>query len=633
LDVSLSHNWRKLIWYPWIEIDSMNISTSNSTGWKLCALTCLAMTFLSLIPQLHLWLVRGRDWNGAYVSLQGDESFYSAYVNTLIDGRTRRNDPYGGKDNTPQSPIPESTFSIQFVPAYVISLLARVFGVSSSTAMIVLLGAAGFLASLSIFWLLKNILGDNKVAAAGTIFVLCLGGLAGGHGLIGLLFKADLSMPGLPFLRRYQPAAAFALFFVFNGLVWQALTSRSKRGPLVSAALAGLTLAVLVFSYLYLWTAAAAWLALIALLWFYFRPADRWQTLSVLGIIGGISALALGPYFYLVSQRPPSLDEQQTLISTHRPDLLHVTEMLGAIMVILLVIRVWRRKTELKEPLILFAVSFAFLPFIVFNQQIFTGKMMQVFHYEAFIVNYALLVGLVITVTLFWKPLPGRLLVWIAALAFSWGVVEVGLPSRLNFVPAAVIDDKIVPVLLRLEQLSKEDGTEADLRTRGEASTIVFSPQLQVSVFQPTWTSQGTLLDIGALDFGGVSREERKQFFYMHLYYSQAKVEKLRQALSGAPDDPGMNYYARAVIFGHDRIIPALSGDFKPIQQDEIEDEIRNYEAYSNSFSQEQALKRPLTYAVIPAASSFDFSNLDHWYLRDSGERVGDYILYRVKLR
>src|SRR4029077_21085347 len=165
----------------------MNISTSKSTGWKVCVLTCLAMTFLSLMPQLHLWLVRGRDWNGAYVSLQGDESFYSAYVNTLIDSRARRNDPYAAKDNSPQSPIPESTFSIQFVPAYVISLLARIFGASASTALIFLLGAAGFFASLAIFWLLKNILGDSKVAAAGTIFVLCLGGLARGPGGPGTL--------------------------------------------------------------------------------------------------------------------------------------------------------------------------------------------------------------------------------------------------------------------------------------------------------------------------------------------------------------------------------------------------------------------------------------------------------------
>ena len=596
-------------------------------------MTCLAMTFLSLIPQIHLWLVRGREWNGAYVSLQGDEPFYSAYINSLIDGRARRNDPYAARDNSRQSSIPESTFSIQFLPAYVISLLARTFGASASTALIVLLGAAGFFASLSIFWLLSTVLGDSRLAAVGTIFVLCLGGLAGGHGLVGLLVKADLSMPGLPFLRRYQPAAAFPLFFVFNALVWRALTRKNRQQFLVSAVLAGLTLALLVFSYLYLWTAAGAWLACVGLLWLGFRPSDRGRTVAVLGVIGTITALALVPYAYLVSQRPPSLDEQQTLVSTHRPDLFHVSEILAALVVILLIVSVWKRKTKLKDSLTLLAASFALLPFVVFNQQILTGKTMQVYHYEAFIVNYALLVGLLITLTFFHKPLPGRLLAWVAALAFSWGVVEVGLPSRLNFVPSAVTDDKIVPVLLRLKQLSREDGTVAGLRERGEASTIVFSPQLEVSVFQPTWTSQGTLLDIGALDFGGVSREERKQFFYMHLYYSQANIEKLRQALNGAPDDPGMNYYARAVIFGHDRIIPALSGDFKPIQQDEIEDEIRKYEAYVSSFSQEQAVKRPLTYAVIPADSSFDFASLDRWYVRDSGERVGKYILYRVKLR
>lgn len=109
------------------------------------------MVFLSLLPQLHLWVVRGRDWNGAYVSLQGDEPLYSAYINALINGRPRRNDPYGAKDDTPASPLPESTFSIQVVPAYVISFLARTFGASASTAMIALLGATGLLASLSVF--------------------------------------------------------------------------------------------------------------------------------------------------------------------------------------------------------------------------------------------------------------------------------------------------------------------------------------------------------------------------------------------------------------------------------------------------------------------------------------------------
>jgi hypothetical protein len=609
----------------------MNPLPSNRTNWKWCALAAAAMVFLSVLPQLHLWVVRGRDWNGAYVSLQGDESFYSAYINALMDGRTRRNDPYAGKDSTSSSPLPESTFSIQFVPAYVISFLAKTSGISASTAFIVLLGVSGLLASLSVFWLLNSLVDDRRVAAAGTLFVLCLGGLAGGHGLLGLLLKSDLSMPSLPFLRRYQPAAAFPLFFVFNVLVWQSLTIRYRRSARVRTLLAGLTLAVLVLSYLYLWTAAAAWLMCVGLLWLYFRRADWRRVLEVVLTIGATTVMALVPYVYLISHRAATLDEQQTLGVSHRPDLLRIPEILGVLMLLVLFMSVLRHRINRSDPRVIFAASLALLPFVVFNQQILTGKTMQPYHYDAFVVNYSVLVGLLLTVALLWKPVPARALVWIAALSFSWGVVEVGLPARYQSVPAAVVNDRMVPVLRRLKELSRQDGTLAGLRARAPA--LVFSPQLGVTVLLPTWTSQGTLLDIGGLDFGSTTPEERKEFFYIHLYYSKADIGALRKALAGVPDDESMNYYARAVVFGHDRVVPALSLHFQPIQPEEIEQEIRAYQAYADSFSRAQALKRPIAYAVIPADGKFDSTNLDRWYERDSGERVGAYILYRVKLR
>ena len=208
-----------------------------------------------------------------------------------------------------------------------------------------------------------------------------------------------------------------------------------------------------------------------------------------------------------------------------------------------------------------------------------------------------------------------------------------GLQARFQSVPAAVADDQMVPVLRRLKELSKQDGTVANLRAEGQARALVFSPNLGLTVWLPTWTSQGSLIDMGGLDFGSVSREERKEFFYMHLYYSKADIEALRRALKGMPDDPAMNYYARAVMFGHERVVPALSLHFQPIQPEEIEQEIRAYQAFADSFSRKEALKRPITYAVTPADGKFDFTNLDRWYERDSGERVGPYMLYSVKLR
>ena len=272
--------------------------------------------------------------------------------------------------------------------------------------------------------------------------------------------------------------------------------------------------------------------------------------------------------------------------------------------------------------------------FIVFNQQVLTGKTMQAFHYEISVVNYSTLVGLLITATLFWKPIPRRLLIWIAALSFLWGFIVVALPSRLLFVPYAVNADKGVPVLLRLKELSKQDGTLADLQSKGQASTVVFSPSISLASLLPTWSSQGTLLDVGGVDFGSVTREERKVFFHMHLYYSNVDIEAFRRVLYGTDENPSDELSTtRSLIFGHERTIQALTPRFQPIRDVEIEREFQAYLSYANSFTREEAIKRPITYAVIPTGGDFDFSRLDRWYERDVGETLGAYTLYRLKLR
>jgi hypothetical protein len=586
------------------------------------------MVLLSLLPQIHLWIVRGKDWHGAYTSLHGDESVYSAYTNALINGRPRRYDPYTGQDKNVG--LPESTFSIQFIPAYAVSYVARLTGASASTAFIVLIAVAGLLASLSVFWLLNAFGGGARLSAVGTLFVLCLGGLAGGQGLFGILAKSSLLVPGFPFLRRYQPAAAFSLFFVFNLLVWQALTIQDKRAARIRALLAGVVLGVLVFCYFYLWTAALAWLFCISLHWVLFRRPEWRRVVSVVATIGALAAIALGPYLYLVSHRAANIDEQQSLIPTHRPDLLRIPEILGALILIALALAVRRRKIELNNTHLIFSASLALLPVAVFNQQVITGWVMQPYHYETFILNYAVLVGVVIAVALLQKPVSRRLLIGVAILSVVWGAIEMGLPARLTFVPLAINNERMIPVLLRLDELSKVDGTFAD--SPNKPSPLVFSPYIAVNSWLPTWTSQGTLLDIGGLDLGHVSPAERKEFLYMHLYYSRVDGSALRKPFEGTARDVGLKY-ARAAIFGHERIIPGLNLHFEPIKEEEIEQAIRDYQNYIDSFSREEAVKRPLAYAVLLAEDKFDFTNVDRWYERDPGERVGDYVLYRLRLR
>src|SRR3954465_15428835 len=98
--------------------------TRHALSWRLGIFAALALTLVALYPQFHLQLARGLDWNGSYAFFSQDEIAYSAYVNALIEGRPRRNDPYTGRDERAENPQPESLFSIQFAPAYAIAIPA-----------------------------------------------------------------------------------------------------------------------------------------------------------------------------------------------------------------------------------------------------------------------------------------------------------------------------------------------------------------------------------------------------------------------------------------------------------------------------------------------------------------------------
>lgn len=598
---------------------------------KLVAIAATSVVLLSMLPQIHLWIVRGSQWHGAYATLQGDEFLYSAYINALIEGRPRRNDPFVGRDSTANASLPESTFSIQFIPSFFVANLASACGASASTAFITLVAIAAVLASLAVYWLLASITGDRNLAAAGVMFVLCFGAFAGGQGIIGLITKPGVTFLGLPFLRRYQPAAAFPLFFVFCGLIWRALSPAHRRNAWLFATLAGLTLALLVFSYLYLWTAAAVWLACVAAMWLYLRPGDeRLRALALLITTAAIATFAVIPFAYLLSHRAGSLDEAQTLVLSHRPDLFRFPEIIGLLTLIALVTEVHRGKVMRKDPRLIFAASLALLPLVLFNQQILTGRSMQPYHFETFVTNYAVLVSLAILTALLYQPIIRRRLLGIAALCFLWGAAEVTMPVLANY-RTNIAADQMVPVLLRLKELSKHDGTLSNLRAEGRTGTLVFSPQRDVMGMLPTWASQGTILGMGGLDFGSLSKQDRKELLYLWLYYSAADQNRLRQILNGKVEDTFLSHYARIAIFGHEREVPMLSFHFEPIRQEEIEAEVTAYQSYLNSFSRQNVLSHPIAYVVTTDDS--DLSRVDLWYERVAAEKIGDYNLYRIKLR
>jgi hypothetical protein len=597
--------------------------------WRWGAAAALAMMILALFPQVHFWIVRGSQWNGSYAAMEGvgDEVAYSAYVNALIEGRPRRSDPYTGRDSTSSTPQPNSLFSIQFVPAYLIALPARAFGFSASTAFIALSPLAAGATALALFWLLMLGTGNERVAAAGVLVVLCFGTLVGGHGHASSFWGGKPLYNYLMFLRRYQPAATFPLFVGFCGTAWLALTSTTSKRRLMLAITSGVLFAVLTFSYVFLWTAAAAWLGCLALVWLVARPNGWRKALRSFAIITSFGAAAFAVFLSSYANRASSLETVQILELSHAPDLLRLPEIIAIVLLAIMIIACSRRLIDYRDPKVLLAFSFALLPLVVFNQQVITGRSMQPLHYEMFAANYSVLIALVLGIAAirrnenpFRIKLPRKALLWIALVAFEWGSYETLVATRGSLAMARDVDDGR-PVATRLSQLA------ASGSDKGTGSTLLCYDLLIADSF-PTTAPQALVWAPHMIVFSGVTEAESKQRFYQQVYYSGIGPDKLKDIL----ENEGRYGFASG-IFGFDRTIKGLSHNPKPITTEELDAEMKLYEEYVRSFTAERARQLNLSYVVVSKSENLDFSNLDRWYERDSGEQIGKFILYRTRFR
>lgn len=594
--------------------------------WRLGILAALAITILSIYPQLDLWRDAPRDIRGPFVTLEFDEVAYSAYLNSLIEGRPRRNDPYTGLIDTPTSPQPETLFSIQFVPPYLLTMPARIFGLSGSTIFIALSPIVAFTSSLALFWLFGSLTKDDRVAAAGVLFVLCFGSFVGNRLAVRTILGLHNPFPYLsflPFLRRYVPAVPFPFFLVFCVLTWLMLTNKTQRVANWSAVGAGMIFGVLVFSYFFLWTAAAAWLFSVGALWLIARP-DNWRhTLRPLSIVSACALAALIPYALLLSHRAANMDTLQILRSFHAPDLRRLTEYLGAAVMLLLISAAWRGLVSWRDEAWLFAASFALLPFVVFNQQIVTGLSLQPGHYEKLITNYSVLIAFVLTATLWrgWKvsstPVPTSLLIALSVLAFGWGLAETATQSNRNkSINSMRVEERQLAV--RLIELDPS-ATKRPVASPPANNVVIFSPRLlRVHADSlPTDAPQPPFWAPHAFVFNS-SWAQYKEHFYQNLYYMGVDERKMNLLVN---DRSG---YIKFILVAYQT---------QPITSDTIPREIQRYLDYTSSFNYEKAAQSKLGYLVTGVEDDINLSNLDRWYERNAGERVGELLLYRLKLR
>lgn len=606
-----------------------NSSTTRLT-WQLGIIAGVFLAIFSLYPQLKLMYVRGADFQGAYAYNDLDEVAYASYLRALIDGRDRKNDPYTGRDHSPDSPQPESLFSIQFVGPYMVALSARVLGLSASTAMSVSGAVAAFFAAFAVFWFLARLTGSSVYGMMGALVTLCCGALAAGEGAINELMSGYefSSYPYFPFLRRYLPAVPFPFFFLLGISVWAMLGAKDTKRQILYAFLAAICFFVMTFSYFYIWTSAAAWLGALGILWLIARPENWKNDLKGFGVLASLCALILVAYAWLLSQRADTMDHVQLLVLTRELDLWRMPAVICYLVIALLVISVALKIINLRDRATIFAFAFALVPVITFNQQLLTGRALQPIHYQVFIGNYVAAFAAVLAVGLLFrdnfvkqKTLSAAVISVFAVLAIGWGFVEAHYTTRMSD-GSNILRDEAMPVAKRLEELSVNDTPSP-----GSNRAVVMGTDLQQADDQPTVAPQAVLWARHQHVFAGVSWQENKARYYQLLYYSGHDEKWLDYQLKNG------NFVAMIALFGWGRHTNRLSTAATPLTYGEIDEEVQNYAHYRATFNYEKATHPTLSYLVVPADEEMDFTYLDKWYRHDEGEVLGKFKLYKLEIK
>jgi hypothetical protein len=616
--------------------------------WRYGIVAGLFLAVFSLYPQFKMLYMRGGDWNGHYAYNDIDEVAYAGYLKALIDGRPRKNDPYTGRDDSPENPQPESLFSIQFAAPYTIALPARLLGVDAPWAMTVSGAIAAFLTALVIFWLLGMMTGDSLFAMTGALVVLCGGALFAGEGAIGEVVGNGFSYPYFPGFRRYLPAMAFPAFFLLTALVWKMLTGRTLIAPaddmgarhssetedrrsssaysISLVVLASLCFGFIVFSYFFVWTAAASWLLIVALLWLAVRPFGWQRDAKYLFGLGVGCSLLLIPYFYLLSGRARTMDDVQMLVHTHMPDVWRTPEEISMFVLVVLVIGICSKIIKWRDRRILFTASLALTQIVVFNQQVLTGQSLQPIHYQVFIGNYIAGLAVVSMVGLLWRQAPsGRSILArlaiasLSLLAVVWGFVECHYTVRV-LDDVNVVRDEALPVGRRLAEIGRND---PEALTR-----VVLYLGLAEGDDLSTLAPQPVLWARHQHVFATVSTAENKQRYYQYLYYTGVDPRQLADGMKR-----GNDFVSMIALFGWGRHTDRLNADHKPLTFREIDQESAAFAEFVANFDAHRPDIERLSYLIAPADGGQDLSYVDKWYARDAGEVCGKYVLYRLSIK
>ncbi len=333
---------------------------------KVVIVLAVLTSLITAFPQVYFRIEHRND--GIYQGIELlPDSPWSARVREVQDGHPNFGNIYqkDGKDNP---------YLLQPLGSMVVGYMGKVFSLDINNTLLLSRFILPFIVFLLIYGFVLLLSKDRFTALCSAAVLLLADSILEYSGLSRLFHGISPSN----FLRLARPVNPVMIYFLLFGFLisfWLFYKKRSWRYGILSAVLLGLNF----YNYFYTWTYLYAFggiLVLSLLLQKYWREAIRIGAIFLSGLLVAISYII---NLYRVTLHPAyeEVSARNGVVLTHAPLFIGITA------IVAIIVFIFKFPKEDKEKY-LFGLALLLTPFVTMNQQLLTGRVMEVGHYHWF---------------------------------------------------------------------------------------------------------------------------------------------------------------------------------------------------------------------------------------------------------
>ncbi|MDP3763181.1 MAG: hypothetical protein Q8Q92_00775 [bacterium] len=333
---------------------------------KVAIILAILTSLIVVLPQVYFRIEHRND--GIYQGIELlPDSPWSARVREVQDGHSNFGSIYykDGKNNS---------YLFQPLGSMVVGYMGKMFSLDINNTILLSRFVLSFVAFLLIYIFVFLLSRDKLTALCSTAVLLLADSILSFYGVRQIL--SGVSPDNfLRLARPINPAMVYILLFSFLTIFWLFYKKKNWRYGVASAILLGLNF----YNYFYSWTYLYAFGGLLVLFLLFQK---KWQeALRVTGVFIGALLVAI-PYgwnLYSATSHPAyaEVSARFGVVLTHAP------LFVGFVVVATLAVFLMGFPKEDRNKYF-FGLALLLAPFVTMNQQLLTGKVLQVSHYHWF---------------------------------------------------------------------------------------------------------------------------------------------------------------------------------------------------------------------------------------------------------